>query len=408
MAPPNVKVMMLGPSGSGKTTQLAAMYYGMGVGEHHVQLKPGNEQTLRELGAVVTRILGPEPVLPPGTALAAVKEWPFLVQARGDDGGDPQTVFRLTYFDYAGEHGDNFFKDPKTRQDEIYSAATDFRKAINTYDILLGVLDGEKIARAMDSVWEDGDDLPEGANPPELEREIWQTIVLLSQSPEKIIHLVLTKWDELERRDYSLAQVVRFLDRYESFRRLRTTRPHGRLRLIPVSAFGTNGYLRTGPDGIEKDRNRTWKPANTSMPVACALMDIVAAEVGKIEATRPDPRQRRLRKEPAPLFAELLSGLGLAAFVVATSLVWSHLLPWLGRRTGLELQVPVGALIGALRKAIRRRDGPDGESPTQPLMDLPNYPVEPVRRAATARLFDYCAQEYNDLEDRFPDSNLTP
>lgn len=404
---PQVKVMMLGPRESGKTMQLVAMHHGMTIGEQDVQLSPANEETLQHLGAHVSDITGKEPVLPGGNPLGSVREWVFDVKSRGQRGADLKTIFQLTYFDYAGEHGGNVFKTEKANPSPSHDAGKDFREATRSYDIILGVIDGEKVAQAMDSLYGSGDP------PDDLETDIWQTLALLTGDSSKVIHLVLTKWDELLARDYSFDKVVEFLDRYVPFRNLRTTRSAGRLRIIPVSAFGVNGYLKNESGALQKDRNQTWEPLNSSMPVACALTDIVAADLARMEQAYSGRKrsEKKLPVQTTPLLRALLYCFGLIATVTLSATGQPHLpvLVIAGQRIGWNLQVPVGDLLTALREVLSRgrKDAQDQQSPADPLLNLPGLPVSPDIKEAAAQMLSYCLKKTRELEHDFPHSDLT-
>jgi hypothetical protein len=393
---PSVRAMLVGPSGSGKTMQLAAMHYVMSGGDGHqdgiVRVKAADDETRRGLGDMATRIMDSDPRLPTGTP--NTYEWNFDIEARGP-GLDLVPLLRLMYLDYAGELGLETFTvhEGDATASAPSPAMLRFQSAIAGHDVLLGVLDGAKIAQA----------LAEDVLPDRLDQEIWQTLLLVSEGRQKIIHLVLTKWDELVKHDISLARVVEYLHHYPGFRGLCGMRPPGQLRLIPVSALGVPPYLDIGHNGVTRLSRRGWDPFNPGLPLACGIADIVAADLVRMDEATSSKKQKVLPIQPSHVFWGILVGLGLV--VVASHPVHLATAAIAGKAVGIGLEVPVGAISEVFWSAVRH-DGPQAER-AQRLLELRGQGTQPARRAATANLLAYCLQQSCELTRQFPASMLT-
>jgi len=379
---PRVRAIMTGPAGSGKTTQLAAMYHHLSLGSSSIRLQPADDKTSQALSAVVTRITHPErPEQPPATGLADTREWIFRIEARGRD-TKPQPLFNLSYLDYAGEArsqpADPLDGGSSTSAEGIVAPQT--KSPVEDFDILLGVLDGAKVAKAMLNQ----------ASGPELKPEIAQTVNLLTRAADHaVVHLLLTKWDEPASHGIGLRDVIAYLTRYAGFRELSMTRS---LRLIPVSALGLEPYLVPGADGHPvRSGNRPWTPFNQELPVACAITDIVAASLQRLEASGTKLSTRILSVPTSPVFRAILDGLGLMAEPPRHPLdrVSSPAEP-------ADLEAPVGMIIQAFQDTFRQAETEQALR-ERPLLALPGR-QNPATRAATATLLAYCAQQTHTLE----------
>jgi hypothetical protein len=392
---PRVRAMLVGPAQSGKTMQLAAMHHQLAVGDSGVKLRSADDHTFQALGSMVTRIMHPEtPAPPPSTDPANIFRWNFQIEARGPS-ADLQPLFHLTYLDYAGEIGHQVFEAPKggAGLQQANNVKQQFQDAVKNFDVLLGVLDGAKIAQAMFD--------PEV--PSDLEQDIWQTLDLLSIGHQPVTHLVLTKWDEFYSRGIPLDDVVAHLDRHSAFRSLRSMGLPGQLRLIPVSALGREPYLIVGPDArLVRSNYGPWNPYNPGLPLACGITDIVAADLKKLEATETKKSAKYLSVPTSPVFAAMLAGLGLLAMGSHPSVIPALLA---GRKVEMTLEVPVGMIVQAFRGAFHRGESQQAKRADQ-LLALPGR-QDPVRRVATANLLAYCAQRAYDLELEHPASDLT-
>lgn len=389
---PRVRAMLVGPSASGKTMQLAALHHQMSLGDSGVRLRPADERTFLALGTMVTRIMQPDnPEPPDSTDPSNVFRWNFDIEARGSDTA-LRPLFHLTYLDYAGEINPRIFEPPSGGDPAHRGVAMQqFRDAIADFDVLLGVLDGAKIAQAMSGTFQPG-----------LEQEIWQALELLANGHQKVTHLVLTKWDEFSRRKIELGDVVAHLDGHAAFRNLRSMAVPGQLRLLPVSALGLDPYLIPGANGLVKSERGPWNPFNPGVPLACGITDIVTAELQKLDASGIKESARRLPVPLSPIFASVLAGLGLVVLGSHSAPVIPGLIA--GKKIGMTLELPLGRIIETFRDAFRP-DVKQQELRARRLLALPAS-RDPGKRAATANLLAYCAQRAHDMEQAFPASNL--
>jgi hypothetical protein len=399
---PHMKVLYVGPAGSGKTMQLAAMHQAMSVGDGAVRVRAADEKTLGTLGERVSLLLGDSPELPAGNLPANTDEWNFFVEALGHTGPDAALwpLFYLSYLDYAGELGPQVFTSPQDDRTQLSpplasSAMHTFRSAITDSDVRLGVLDGAKIAQAMD------EKLPQ---PPQLQREIWHTLELLSQpqgnQEHKVTHLVLTKWDEVAARGIRLEHVVEYLHRNRAFQRLCETYPR-KLRLIPVSALGVPPFLSRGHDGLVSSGE--WNPYNPGAPLACSITDIVAADLARMKAARPGKKDKTLPIEPTRVFLAVLAGLGLLAFashpvsLATAATVKTAAAIKTAAAVKISLDVPVVPIIKAFEGLLA--GGVSQSERAEGLVKVSGRDDQPTRREATANLLAYCAHRAHELEE---------
>jgi hypothetical protein len=393
---PDIKVMLLGFRQSGKTVQLGATNFAMSVGDESVRLQ-AYPRTLVGLGSMVSNLIGETPGLPPGNILGKVAEWDFRVQAAGENPNRWQTISRLRYVDYAGEHGTDVFKAHSVPENSpnAYGANT-LLSAVQTYDIVMAVLDGAKVAQLM-----------MGHPPADFEAELFQMMALWSQGAQGFGQVVLTKYDLLQ--DYGLRAVVDRLDTYESFSRLRDVSPAKPIRLIPVSAFGLNGYLTMTQNGVARDPNKQWHPLNPTMPLACAFADIVARDIQRLEA-EGTAASKFIKIATSPLTRLVLAGLGLAAAHHAIPLVAVRHVT--SARHPFKRNMNLGSALEAVRALMREgshnihSDRPGGQNFLRTFVGLPNR-SNPEVQAAMAHTVAYCARQAARLERQFPECVLS-
>jgi hypothetical protein len=392
---PDMKVMLLGHKEAGKTVQLAATNFAMSVGDDTVRLQ-AYPRTLTGLGSMVTALIGEASRLPAGNPLGVISEWDFRIQAAGTNPTRWQTLSRLRYVDYAGEHGPAVFgaHSAPPASPQVHGAST-LLSAVQNYDIVMAVLDGAKVAQMM-----------MGHPPADFEAELFQTMALWSQGTSGIGQVVLTKYDLLQ--DYGFRAVVDRLDNYEPFSRLRDVAPARPIRLIPVSAFGLNGYLTVTPQGVVRDPRKQWHPLNPAMPLACAFADIVARDLQRLEA-EGTLAAKVIKITTSPLTRLVLAGLGLAAAHHAIPVVAAHHV--VTARRPFRLNVNLGSALEAVKALMRegshqaRSDRPGGHF-LRNFVGLPNR-SDPEVQAAMAHTVAYCARQAARLEHQFPECVLS-
>lgn len=256
-----VKIMVIGLPESGKTALLASMFRKLAYGGPDGVLVETDRETTGRLLALTKGMEQRDEEVPAGTLLddTANCEFTFLVT---DDGGGQVRPCRVSYLDYAGEHAGPLVRPGHTEPaSEVLTAAAQC-------DVLMGILDGEKVLRMM-----------EGHPDAGFFTELGDLILLLVRAPQKCAHLIITKWDMIYPR-YQLADVVRRLDKFPPFHQFRGHARHGVLRIIPVSSFGMNGYLFRDTQGVVRKNSQVdlhWNPYNVAAPLAYALSDVMKA-----------------------------------------------------------------------------------------------------------------------------------
>ena len=142
--PPRRKIMilMLGFKGSGKTLMLAALYQCFKLGgEPGITLIP-DDASERKLSEITKNIQDIDtPYLPESTGRGETTEWAFSVRVDWEHAH--ANAFELVYLDYPGEHAEELLAvNPRKAPDER------FLGALADADILMGVVDGGKVAQA--------------------------------------------------------------------------------------------------------------------------------------------------------------------------------------------------------------------------------------------------------------------
>jgi GTPase SAR1 family protein len=269
----SVKVLMLGFSDSGKTTFLTCMW------KHFKGTKDGirfrtNRQSDIELNRSYENLRrrGTFPDSTPDTE-------PITFTVRAPVADRMIDVFTLTYIDYDGDLLDKWY--------EAGAAGDTARDLIESYindaHVLLGVLDGAKIADMMDRKID-----PDYA--------IWlsRLFSFIQEQDNKTVHLVVTKYDLLSKYEgqRGLEEIIAKLNEYEPFRQFRDFPRPGKIRLIPVAALGTRGFIRQ-ENGVQvTDTESDLQPDDTEFPLACTLPDVLDTELARLKSAAPGYKQR--------------------------------------------------------------------------------------------------------------------
>jgi hypothetical protein len=285
-----VKILMVGHSGSGKTLLLASLYHHFSLGGKAGIRFVANEESNRKLVGLADAISDPSRDLPPSTRVT--ERWKFTVQVASSD--QKADAFTLEYLDYAGGSIDRMLDSP----DSPHAAEFDqeLKGELKSTDVLMGVLDGDQIAKLM-----------AGNREARIVRGIHHLLNILIQTEHRNIHLVITKWDSIQGpggAHYTISDVRQRLDQelnaFQHFREnpwLETS-----MRIIPVSALGVNGFAYRSPDGSMARRQGTpWMPWNVAVPFFSAIPDILTSDI-------PNLAKRR---------AGALSKIGIAVFSIA-------------------------------------------------------------------------------------------
>lgn len=282
LSPREVNVLMLGRRESGKTVLIASMWRELAFGgSAGVLVTTDPEGDRVGLGDLCKQIEDPESELPISTPLGDVKKWTFIVKAM-DKSAREKEAFRFSCLDYAGEYID------KVAGGE--TIIPEFANALESADIIMGVLDGQKIAHRM-------------AGRPEYDfsTRLRELSSILMEHRMKPVHFIITKWDLLAGK-HSLEEVIKNLSEENPFKNLLANPRMGGVRFIPVSSLGLNGFVHEDPHTGKMKKSfpiKSWKPAYVTLPLACAIPDMLTADMAKLHAARNEEKasgeEHRLR-----------------------------------------------------------------------------------------------------------------
>lgn len=254
-----LRVAVLGFPGAGKTALLAAMVHCMPrVFGDGVSVRAVHHDHADELNDLAQRFEDLHAVLPYPNARRSVARYPLAFDV-------PGVPIRFTYPDYSGE----LLRDSQRGQGLPDPLAEDLRSA----DIVLGVVDGAKIAAMLA---QGPDDAALG--------EIRHLVRLLDAARDKVIQIVVTKWDVLEAHGRKLDEVIGWLEqRANLLKDLRRADRDSPVRIIPTSAFGRNGFMvEDEPGSIRRDPNLTWSPLFAAHPVACGINEVLTHHIHRL------------------------------------------------------------------------------------------------------------------------------
>lgn len=373
--PPAVKVMVLGLEGSGKTMMMAGMYHRWAFGGQHGVVLRAHGAAEELLSRLVAKINDLDGGLPESTRDGDMAKADFTFMVNTVNNGVRRS-FSLRYIDYAGEQirrvlfpAENPPPDSKVKKD------------LAEADILLGVLDGGHIARAMRN------------DPPrDFAKILAGLMIYLANAERKTIHVVISKWDLLvdENGDsYALFKVIEFLNRYHSFCSFCQNSPAvGVRRIIPISTFGLNGFIRVDHDGaVYKNRAVPWHPFMAENAVACSVPDVLQTEFERAAETYQITGQvdaRRPVKALAP-FLKLMPAM-------------------LNSFTGIRIVDTNGMTYGELIEIWRTCKDRIGMRPDK--TEYPDDGRELSRPEAILRVSRLFTESVRELERQFPESKI--
>jgi hypothetical protein len=320
VGPPSFSVVALGLEGAGKTVLLATMFHELSTlpiqaGESDPRRDPaldrryflagaGGYQQNLELADLYAEVSAPSQEWPPATPRGKPREYSFDCKALAD-ARDERTVFRLSYIDYAGELLE--------AKDDGQSRAT-VLASVDAADALLVLIDGRRVRQFLQDERQGRDYFERRIGP----------ILQLAGEASCPVQLILTKWDLVrslgERRTEheQLQDVIDRLDACGSFHMLKHNRRGRGLRMIPVSAVGTNFATLDEEGQVKKRADGRIEPIHVEVPLCTVLPDIlglVARSLQPFERRQLDERirERVLSGETAiSIVADVLGGaLGL-------------------------------------------------------------------------------------------------
>lgn len=352
---------MLGDSGSGKTTLLASLYHRFALGGAVGIRFTTDDRSNGIMQRLVARIRDPgEVFFTVGTRPAETKTWEFGVQV--ESGEQARTAFTVEYLDYPGGYVERRFHGPDSDP-----ADPRFEQALAGADVLMGILDGEKIST-----------LARGAYDVRAILAIENLLNILARAGQRNIHLVVTKWDLLRGSGggfYSITELRDMLERESSaFRSFWENARFGSVRIIPVSALGVNGFVR--PDasvsgGMTKVPGKPWEPWNVEVPFFCALPDILRHDV------------------------KSLSGKGVGTIAGMTATVLGAVGINIKFNVGfVSVNVPVTDIMKRVREYAR---GSTGQGKARASL---------TENKAIAYVLNQCFAHVDEFDRRFPDSRL--
>ena len=366
-----ISILMLGQNLSGKTVLLASMWRELNnTGNSGIRLRADTEEDRLALLALCEQIEDPESLLPPSTTLGETKEWKFTVQAR-DKAGRTQNAFKISYLDYPGEFVDNLAHGTATHHR--------FDHAFHNVDAILGVIDGQKVARLM-----------RGRPDPGFAVTLSRLCNVLLERDVKTLHIVITKWDLMAGR-YSLEKVVERLKENAPFRSLMETPRLGGVRVIPISAFGLDDYAYEDASGaMVKNPGKEWYPAYVAAPLACVIPDVLATDVEELRYARKD-RERNPRVSAGQVsrvffWVTLVFGLAVVPANSIVSAVPSAL-------KEIILKVSLDKVLDRFAKIVQR---PGNQS----------VPSTIDENSALLRVFVYFGNVVTNLEHEIPAAQL--
>jgi len=283
-------VIVLGASGSGKTVFLASMYKQLSIQRRDspffLDVDPEHQRILTQKYREIADPGG----WPAATKRNEVSEWCFTCRVQSPDDLRIYTALQFTYLDYAGE---------SLTEPQMGASQSDFDAKVKDADALLGILDGRKILALMQDE-SDGYDF------------IYSDLAIILQDMQRSqnpVHFVITKWDLLQNRNYTLRDVRMRLQQTPDFQEFVESRVKKfTVRLIPVSSVGMR-FAELQPNGsMRKIPGAYPQPFQIEMPLVCVLPDNFKAQIDSLKA-----RQVQIQPHSSTLDRPLADLLGLVA-----------------------------------------------------------------------------------------------
>ena len=387
----NYRIMVLGASASGKTVLLASMFKRLGIQNNEDTgffLNAEDEQRKR-LNYLNALIEDPHKDWPPGTDRSEVSEWRFTCCVQSSD-LTIYEVLHFTYLDYSGgQITDPIPAGVSSRQ---------FNKALKSADVLMGLLDGQKILEFM------------AGNKAGFRLDV-VNILQMMQNSTKPIHFIITKWDLLEEQPYSLGDILAEMDRsIEEFHQLISNRtknaPQASIRVIPVSAVGKEFIeLQTDSKGekvMQKKEGKSPKPSGVEMPLVCVLPDKFADRYRVVVQLEEDERRSHARKGKHYVTVEQ----ALAALVTVGHWPVSGLLRVFAKRNIVEAERNIYRnILSSFRKGAEAKRIQEEKS----VQDALDESLKPIKDQETA--LEHTTNRFlklvGDLERKYPESLLS-
>lgn len=300
---PTFRLVALGPRGAGKTLLLASMHHQLQTpaGRSYFLTAPYEQVLL--LNQWFSQVADTGQDWPYGTAMADTREFMFTVRAKAPS-GEPHTIMRLGYLEYAGR----LLTEP---QEEGSTHQSDLLQRVTSAHALLGIIDGYDLRR-----WIDGH--AEGQMRVQHSLTAMISLMLMAPCP---ISFVITKWDLLADidpdEDARLQMVRKLLMSNQGFRDLvQTHSAHRVVRLIPVSAVGPVFAALDSDGNVTKLPGGQIYPTNVDVPLAAVVPDLFEQAEHRLDKARLQTALADLRRQSDSPVAALAE---LGSFVVRTA-----------------------------------------------------------------------------------------
>ncbi len=258
----NYNIVVLGVSGSGKTVLLASFFKTFStLGKFGFFLELEDADRRKKLNKIYEEQLSRGESWPPGTR--NTDQWTFNCYVKNSELSLVQAC-KLTYVDYAG----GLITDSSTEAGDD----SQLESFIDSADAVLALIDGQKLLSLMQD-----NDLSSGV----VSKFILTDLPNIMQGVNKCtrntpVHFIISKWDLLLEKNYSLAEVKnRLLNTVREFNNVVGNRKKAGcpVRLIPISSVG-KGFAILEPNGqMKKIPGKIPQPWNLEVPLAFALTD---------------------------------------------------------------------------------------------------------------------------------------
>jgi hypothetical protein len=277
---PSFNIVMLGSSGAGKTLYLASLHHALSLLNPDLgfYIETDSQKTLI-LNRYAAMLANPNVEWPAGTR--SLQQWEFTCYVNNLT--DRVKAFDFKYIDYAGGTLIDILENDthSAQQQELF-------QSIENANVLLGLLDGEKII-----------DFMEDNNSEKLHHfksiDLPNMILQIKRCKPTIpVHFVISKWDMVTSLGgYRVAEIRDKLMTNAVFRNFLNNREHinrSIVRLIPVSSIGLNkasykrdieaGQISTIRESHEID------PYNVTVPLSYVLGDSIRSSIQVLEARK--------------------------------------------------------------------------------------------------------------------------